>query len=151
MAHNPVNHPARPAYRAVGGLTGLYLVIFGVLGLVRDDSADFFARDDVLVLGQGVNRGSAVLLAVLGAIILIGTVIGRNVDVTVNRLLGYLFMILGLVSLTLLRTEANVLDFSVVTCVVVMVLGMVLMLAGMYGRIGSAEEAKAWQVGRLGL
>ena len=31
MAHNPVNHPLRPLYRVLGGLSGLYVLLFGVL------------------------------------------------------------------------------------------------------------------------
>ena len=32
MAHIPVNHPARPVYRAIAGLIALYILIFGIFG-----------------------------------------------------------------------------------------------------------------------
>ncbi|HEY0699332.1 MAG TPA: DUF4383 domain-containing protein [Micromonospora sp.] len=149
MAHNPVNHPARPIYRAISGLVGLYLVIFGVLGAVASAGEEPFARDDSLVLGQGVNLGSSILFAVLGLIVLAATAIGRNVDVKVNKLFGYLLQFAGLIFLALLRTDANVLDFSVATVVVIMLAGLVLLMAGMYGTVGTEEEAQAWRDGRL--
>jgi hypothetical protein len=150
MSHIPVNHPARPIYRALGGLTGLYLVIFGVLGLINNSGAEFFARNEnARVLGQGANLGSSVILALFGLLILVGTAIGRNIDARLNKYLGYAFMVIGLANLAVLRTDANFLNFTVVTCIVVMFLGAVLLMAGMYGRVGTDKEAEAWQKARL--
>ena len=36
MAHFPVNHPARPLYRVFAGLVGVYILVFGVLGVAAD-------------------------------------------------------------------------------------------------------------------
>lgn len=149
MAHNPVNHPARPIYRAIGGLIGLYLVIFGMLGLIVSAGNAFFAQDDTLVLGQGVNLGSSVLFILIGALVVAAVGLGRNIDVRVNKLVGYLLMAIGLGALAVLRTDANFLNFSTVTCMVTMVLGIVLLTAAMYSTVGTEEEAKAWRDGRL--
>lgn len=149
MAHNPVNHPARPVYRAIAGLTGLYLVIFGVLGLLETSGSELFAQDDTLVLGQGLNLGGSILSIVLGGIILAVVGVGRNLDVRVNSVLAYGFMALGLAELAVLRTDANYLNFSVTTCMVMMVIGLVLLLASKYGKVGSEEEAQAWREARL--
>ncbi|SDY03224.1 protein of unknown function [Micromonospora pattaloongensis] len=151
MAHNPVNHPARPIYRAIGGLTGIYLVIFGVLGFIQNSGEEFFAQDAALVLGQGTNRGYALVSVAVGALILIGTGIGRNLDAAINKLFGYLFMLLGLAELALLRTDANFFGFSIVTVIVVMIIGLVLLTAGMYGKVGTEEQHRAWQDARLNL
>lgn len=149
MAHNPINHPARPLYRAITGLIGLYLVIFGVLGVVQSAGQDLFEQDDSLVLGQGTNLAGAALSGLLGVLILGATALGRNVDVRVNKPLGYLVMALGLGELAVLRTSANVLDFTIATCIVVMLLGLVLLTAAMYCTIGSDEEASAARDARL--
>jgi RsiW-degrading membrane proteinase PrsW (M82 family) len=150
MAHNPVNHPARPIYRAIGGLTGLYLVIFGVLGLIETGGSEFFAQDQTTtVLGQGTNLGHAVFAVVLGVIILIATGVGRNIDATVNKWFGYLLMAVALAGLAVIRTDANFLNFTIPGVVVTMLAGLVLLMAGMYGRVGSADEARAWRDGRL--
>lgn len=149
MAHNPVNHPARPVYRAVAGLTGLYLVIFGLLGVLETGGSALFAQDDTLVLGQGANLGWSIISALLGVIILAAAGIGRNVDIQVNTILAYGLMVLGLAELAVLRTDANYLNFSVTTCVVVMLAGLVLLMAAMYGKVGSEDEAQASREARL--
>ncbi|MEV5823065.1 DUF4383 domain-containing protein [Micromonospora haikouensis] len=149
MAHTPVNHPARPIYRAIGGLVGLYFLVFGVLGLVASAGNDFLAQDDTTVLGQGTNLGFSLLSIVLGIAIVAGTVIGRNLDVAINQWLAYALMVLGLAELAFLQTDANIFNFTITTDIVVLTLSMVLLMAGMYGKVGTDEENEAWQKARL--
>ncbi|MFI6163340.1 DUF4383 domain-containing protein [Micromonospora sp. PTRAS2] len=149
MAHTPVNHPARPIYRAIGGLVGLYFLVFGVLGLVASAGNDFLAQDDTKVLGQGTNLGFSLLSIVLGIAIVAGTVIGRNLDVAINQWLAYALMVLGLAALAFLQTDANIFNFTITTDIVVLTLSMVLLMAGMYGKVGTDEENEAWQKARL--
>ncbi|OKI42269.1 DUF4383 domain-containing protein [Micromonospora sp. CB01531] len=149
MAHTPVNHPARPIYRAIGGLVGLYFVVFGVLGVIVSLGNDFLAQDDTTVLGQGTNLGFSLVSIIVGALILLGTVIGRNLDVVINQWLSYALMALGLAALAFLRTDANILNFSVATVIVVLALALVLLMAGMYGKVGTDEEREAFEKARL--
>ena len=149
MAHTPVNHPARPIYRAIGGLVGLYFVVFGGLGIIASAGNDFFAQDDTRVLGQGTNMGFSLLSILIGVVILVGTAIGRNLDVAVNQWLAYTLMVIGLAALAFLQTDANLLNFSIVTVVVVLTLSLVLLVAGMYGKVGTDDEHEAWQKARL--
>ena len=149
MAHTPVNHPAQPIYRAIGGLVGTYWVIFGLLGITETSGGELFAQNDVLVLGQGTNLAHSLLTTVLGAVVVVAAGIGRNRDVAVNRVLAFVFILMGLGSLALERTAANILNVTDITCLVSMVLGIVLLAAGMYGKVGTAEEHEAWQKGRL--
>ncbi|WP_328340306.1 DUF4383 domain-containing protein [Micromonospora sp. NBC_00421] len=149
MAHTPVNHPARPVYRAIGGLIGLYFVVFGVLGVIASAGNDFFAQDDTKVLGQGTNLGFSVLSALLGVVILVGTVIGRNLDVAINQWLSYLLMVISLAGLAFIQTDANVVNFSILTVIVLMTLSLVLLMVGMYGKVGTDDEQEAWQKARL--
>ncbi|MEV4479437.1 DUF4383 domain-containing protein [Micromonospora coxensis] len=149
MAHTPVNHPARPIYRAIGGLVGLYFVVFGVLGLIASAGNDFFAQDDTKVLGQGTNLGFSLISIVIGIAVLAGTAIGRNLDVAINQFLAYALMVLGLAALAFLQTDANVLNFSILTVIVVLTLSLVLLMVGMYGKVGTDEEKEAWQKARL--
>ncbi|MFE9652782.1 DUF4383 domain-containing protein [Micromonospora sp. NPDC006431] len=149
MAHTPVNHPARPIYRAIGGLVGLYFVVFGVLGVIVSLGNDFLAQDDTTVLGQGTNLGFSLVSIIVGALILLGTVIGRNLDVMINQWLSYALMALGLAALAFLRTDANILNFSVATVIVVLLLALVLLMAGMYGKVGTDEEREAFEKARL--
>ncbi|MDT0531883.1 DUF4383 domain-containing protein [Micromonospora sp. DSM 115977] len=149
MAHTPVNHPARPVYRAIGGLTGLYLVAFGVLGIIASAGNEALAQDDTQVLGQGTNLGFSLLSALLGAAVLAGTAIGRNIDVMINQWLAYAIMVISLAGLAFIQTEANIFNFSIFTVIALMVVSLVLLMVGMYGKVGSDEEQEAWQKARL--
>ena len=139
MAHFPINHPARPIYRVLSGLIGLYFVVFGVIGLFGTDR----------VFGQDTNVANSLVSIVIGAIVLVAVVVGRNLDAAVPRLMGYAVMALGLLSLAFLRTDANVLNHSVATSVVWMILGITLMVAGMYSKVGTEDEYKAFSLARL--
>ncbi|GAA4695382.1 DUF4383 domain-containing protein [Phytohabitans rumicis] len=144
MAHAfPVNHPLRPTYRALGGLTGIYLTAFGVLGVADTSGQEFFAQNDATALWQGTNLGYSVIAVVAGLILLIGAAIGRNVDIAINKLFGYGFMALSLAALAVLRTDANYLNFTIPTVIVAMVVGLVLTTAAMYGKVGTDEQSRA--------
>ena len=149
MAHTPVNHPARPIYRAIGGIVGLYFVVFGGLGVIASAGGDFFAQDDTKVLGQGTNMAFSLVSVLVGVVILVGTAIGRNLDVAINQWLAYTLMVIGLAALAFLQTDANIFNFSIMTDVVVLTLSLVLLMVGMYGKVGSDDEHEAWQKARL--
>ncbi|QOC93751.1 DUF4383 domain-containing protein [Micromonospora craniellae] len=149
MAHTPVNHPARPIYRAIGGLTGLYLVLFGLLGLVGSTGEPAFGLSDNRVLGQGTNLGFSIFCLLAGGLVLFGTVIGRNLDVLINQWTAYVIMVVSLGGLAFIRTGANIFNMSVASVVVLMFLSLVLLMAGMYGKVGSDDEHEAWQKARL--
>ncbi|WP_433389744.1 DUF4383 domain-containing protein [Micromonospora sp. KLBMP9576] len=149
MAHTPVNHPARPVYRAIGGLTGLYLVAFGAIGIIASAGNEVFAQDDTQVLGQGTNLGFSVVSVLLGIVVLAGTAIGRNIDVMINQWLAYALMAISLAGLAFIQTEANIFNFSIFTVIALMVAGLVLLMVGMYGKVGTNEEQEAWQKARL--
>lgn len=149
MAHTPVNHPARPVYRAIGGLTGLYLVAFGVLGIIASAGNEALAQDDTQVLGQGTNLGFSLLSVLLGVAVLAGTAIGRNIDVMINQWLAYAIMVISLAGLAFIQTEANIFNFSIFTVIALMVVSLVLLMVGMYGKVGTDEEQEAWQKARL--
>ncbi|MEU4336682.1 DUF4383 domain-containing protein [Micromonospora lupini] len=149
MAHTPINHPARPIYRAIGGLTGLYLVVFGVLGIIAGAGDEILAQDDTRVLGQGTNLGFSLLCVLLGLVVLVGTALGRNIDVAINQWLAYALMVVSLAGLAFIRTDANFFNFSIFTVIVVMTAALVLLMAGMYGKVGTEDEAEAFQKARL--
>lgn len=124
-------------------------MLFGVLGIITCAGNDVLAQDDTRVLGQGTNLGFSLVSVLLGILVLAGTLLGRNIDVMINQWLSYLLMAVGLAGLAFLRTEANIFNFSIPTVIVIMVLGLVLLLVGMYGKVGTDEERDAWQKARL--
>jgi hypothetical protein len=143
MAHFPVNHHLRPLYRVLAGLCGLYVLVFGIVAFTRHGHVGIFAQRDVpAALGLHANPAFAMLSIVVGAILFAGAVIGRNVDRWINLVGALVFLVAGMLMLTLLRTSLNVLGFTVATCVVSLVIGMVLLTAGLYGQVGSPDKER---------
>ena len=143
MAHNPVNHPMRPFYRALAATAGGYLIVFGIVGLIVTSGHGLFGTPDDRVLGQGASLAWAILSLIIGAVALVAAVLGRNLDVSVNKYLGWGLLVLGSYELAASRTDANFLKFTIATVIVVYLIGLVLLMASLYTKIVPAEEAGA--------
>src|SRR5262245_22662898 len=126
MSHIPVNHHLRPLYRVLAGLAAVYVIIFGVAGVVRTSDLSFFARAETSVLGLRTNLAFSVASVVVGVLILLALFVGRNVDKAVNLWFGIVFMAVGVGTLAVLHTDLNKLNFSLATVIVSFVIGMVL-------------------------
>jgi hypothetical protein len=150
MAHIPVNHHLRPLYRVLAAFSGIYVLLFGVVGYVETSGAPAFDRADTVALGLRTNFAFSLLSVVVGGIVVLAVVIGRNLDFYSNLGVGTLFLLAGITMLTLMRTDANVLNFSMATCIVSFVIGLVLFMAGLYSRVGSAAVAAAEEAYRHG-
>src|SRR5262245_66696394 len=150
MSHIPVNHPLRPLYRVLAALAGVYVFIFGVIGFVNTSSDGMFSREEKTVLGLQTNLAFSIMSIVAGLVIVLAVLVGRNVDYAVNLWGGVAFLAVGLAMMTVLRTDMNVLNFSIATCIVSFVIGLVLFSAGLYGRSGSASVAAAEEALRHG-
>jgi hypothetical protein len=144
MAHIPVDHPLRGLYRAVATIIGFALVVVGVIGLVKTaGSVDFFATHGERVLGLTMNPAFAVLNILVGAAIAGAGLIGRNWDASLNLLGGIVFLLAGGVMLCVLRTDLNLLAFSITNVCVSFVIGTLLLTAGLYGRVSATRKPVA--------
>ncbi|GIJ51170.1 hypothetical protein Val02_80560 [Virgisporangium aliadipatigenens] len=144
LAHIPVNHHLRPVYRVLSGIAALYLLVFGIIGVVQASGLDLYAREDLpTVLGQQVNPAYAGLSLVFGVISLVATVIGRNLDHYVNHWVGLVLLGIGLAMLALMRTDANILGFEMTNVIVIFVIGSLLSTAGLYTKVGPTATAAA--------
>ncbi len=142
--HLPVNHRLRGLYRGLSGLSGLYLVVFGVVGYLQTSGNDFFDPSGERVLGLTTNPAFSVASIVLGALVVLSAVIGRNITVVGHMALGTLMVIGGIVMLFLIPSDdSNVVAASVTNVVVSFVLGMVILAAGLYGRVDSGAASSA--------
>lgn len=149
LLHLPVNHHLRPLYRALAGLAGLYVLVFGIAGFSQSRGLSLFAQHDLpWVLGLRTNPAFALLSIASGAVILVATVVGRNLDHLVYLAAGIIFMLAGIAMMLLLQTPANFLGFSMSNCIVSFILGLVTFTAGLYGRSGTAEDAQSLNVHR---
>ena len=143
MAHTPVNHPMRPLYRVLAALAGLYVLLFGIVGVIRTAGDGLFDRSGTYALGLRTNMAFSIISIVAGVIILAATVFGRNIDHRINQWAGYAFGVMGMLMLALLQTDANILNFSVATCIVSFVISLVLLTAGLYSKMGTEEDVRA--------
>jgi hypothetical protein len=143
MAHTPVNHPLRPIYRALGALAGLYLVVFGIVGVIVTAGDGLFGSPGDKVLGQGTNLFWAIVSVLVGAIVLIATVIGRNSDVEVDKYFGWGLLVVGSYSLAASRTDANFLDWNIATVIVTYLVGTILILVSLYSKVASPSQTGA--------
>jgi hypothetical protein len=133
----------RPIYRAIAGIIGVYLIAFGVLGLILTADEGLFGRAGDRVLGQGTNLFWSIVCILLGILVLAATVVGRNIDVAVYTYLGWAVLVVGTYCLAAIRTDANFLDFSVATVIVTYLIGLALILAGYYVKTAPIEETSA--------
>jgi hypothetical protein len=141
MAHFPVNHPLRPLYRALGALTGAYFVLFGLVGVIVTAGDGLFGNGGDRVLGQQANLFWSIVSLVAGAIVLVATVVGRNLDTEVDKYVGWGLLVVGSYELAVIRTDANFLDFSISTVVVTYLAGLFLITAGFYSKVAPPEQA----------
>ena len=141
MAHNPLNHPLRPIYRALGALAGIWLVLLGIVGIIVNAGDDFFATHTDQVLGQGLNMFGSIISLVTGIVVVLATVIGRNLDTEAYKFLGWGVLAVASYGLATSRTDANFLGFSIVTVIVDYLVGVVLVLAGLYIKTGPTEQS----------
>lgn len=131
--HLPVDHHLSNVYRAGAGLVGLFLLVFGVLGLFN--RVWFFDTEGDQTLGLNTNGALSTLSIAVGLLLLYGMVRGGNFASTLNMVLGALFVLSGFVNLALLETSANFLAFEMQNVLFSFIVGLVLATFGMYGRV----------------
>lgn len=143
MAHIPVNHPARPLYRGLAGLIGLYILVFGLLGVAETWGEPLFGRDSHWVLGLRTNLAFALVSIAFGAVNLVGAIHRGNLGHLMNLTAGVVFLVTGLAMMTVLQTEANFLNFSMSTVIVSLIFGLLFLATGLYGKVGPPEHTEA--------
>lgn len=122
--HLPQDHRLGRAYRCGAGLTGLLLLVFGVLGLLDDPA--FFSTSGDRVLGLSSNGLLSVISILAAAILIGGAVIGGNLASNVNLGMGGVFYLSGFVNLGLLDTQADFLAFRLANVMFSFAVGMLL-------------------------
>ena len=140
MSHIPVNHHLRPSTGCSPRSPGSTCLVFGALGFVETSGGAAFDQGNVTVLGLRTNLAFSIASVVAGAVILLALFVGRNVDYLVNLCGGIAFLVRRHGDAGAAADRPNVLNFSMATCIVSFVIGMVLFSAGLYGKIGSVAR-----------
>src|SRR5687767_13051959 len=93
--HFPVNHQLRPLYRALSVTAGLYVLAFGAVGVITTQGDPFYSTGDATALGLKTNPAFSYLSVIAGAVVVLATLIGRNVDRIVYLWVGGGFLLAG--------------------------------------------------------
>jgi len=143
MAHYPLNHHLRPVYRFLAGLAGLYLTLVGAIGVGRTWGDPFTHRGADWVLGQRLNPAASWLYLIVGVLLLAAVLIGGNLYHHGALVLGWGLCGLGVLIMAFLQTDANVLNASMANVITTIIIGLVVLTAALYGKVGSQSAARA--------
>ena len=118
---------------------GLGLWVFGILGLVN--RLALLSTQGQPVLGLSSNGLLSVLSLTVGAVLIGAGIRGGHQASTVTAVIGVLFLLSGLGNLAVLDTEANLLAFRMPNVVFSLIVGMLLLFLGLYGRVSGGLTA----------
>jgi Domain of unknown function (DUF4383) len=125
------------AVQRLGAVTvGLILWLFGLLG--STSGVPFLSTTGERVLGLSSNGLLSVLSVTVGAVLVAAALRGPRTASGVMVTLGVLFLLSALVNLALLDTGANILAFRMSNVLFSMVVGLLLLVLGGYGRISGS-------------
>ncbi|MFG2846556.1 DUF4383 domain-containing protein [Kitasatospora sp. NPDC101155] len=123
-------------WRVGAALGGIFLIVFGALGLAHHPG--FLDTHGDRIAGLSTNGALSILSIVAGAILVVGAIIGGNFASNLNMVVGLLFVLSGFYGLTVLgRPEANILNFRLSNVLFAFIFGVVVTTFGMYGRVSS--------------
>ena len=115
-------------------LVALFLLVFGLLGFAG--GLDFFSTDGQRILGLSSNGLLSTISVVVAAVLLAAAARSPRTASTVMIVIGVLFLLSGLLNLAVLRTSFNILAFEFSNVAFSVVVGLLLLVLGAYGRIG---------------
>lgn len=116
-------HPVVRFHRIGAAVIGLLLVVFGVLGYLG--SIGFLAVHGDHALG---------LFWLVLALVLLLSALSARAAAQTTTIVGGLLLVVGLLSMALLHTGANVLGLTIWNVVSGLVIGLVLLTVGLFGR-----------------
>ena len=128
-------HPIHTVHRVGIGAVGLFLLLFGSVGLIR--RLPFASVRGQMVVGLSTNGLLATISLVVCVVLIAAAIRGGHAASTVGMVIGALFLISGVANIFLIGTTMNMLAFRLSNVIFSLVVGMVLLFTGAYGRIAS--------------
>jgi Domain of unknown function (DUF4383) len=123
------------AVQRIGAVAvALFLLVFGLLGFAG--GLDYFSTDGQRILGLSSNGLLSTISVVVAVVLLVAAARSPRTASTVMIVIGGLFLLSALVNLAVLRTSFNLLAFEFQNVVFSVVVGLLLLVLGAYGRIG---------------
>ena len=128
-------HPIHLVHRIGAGVIGVLLVAFGVLGLIERTA--MFATSGVRIAGLTTNGLLAIISIVVGAVLIGAATRGGPAASNATIVIGGLFVLSGLLNLAVLNSRLNLLAFRLPDVFFSLVVGLLLLSLGLYGRASS--------------
>jgi Domain of unknown function (DUF4383) len=121
--------------RAGAALVALFLLVFAALGFASEQQ--FLSTPGDTVLGMSTNGLLSTLSVVVALVLLAAAARSPRAASTVMIVLGPLFLLSAFVNSMVLGTRLNWLAFSISNVIFSVAVGVMMLLLGAYGRIGS--------------
>jgi hypothetical protein len=122
------------AVQRIGAVAvAVVLLVFGLLGLTS--GVPFLTTHGERFLGLSSNGALSVLSVVVAVVLLAAASRGPRVASTVMMVLGALFLLSALANMAVLETRWNLLAFRMSNVVFSIVVGLLLLVLGSYGRV----------------
>jgi hypothetical protein len=125
-------HPIFWVHRLGAVAVALILWAFAALGFAG--GAGFLTTHGAHALGMTGNGLLSTISVVVGVILVVSAVVGGPTASTTCTVIGVLFVLSGLLNLIVLNKPANLLAFTFPNVVFSLVVGIVLLFVGLYGR-----------------
>ncbi|MGH3770169.1 MAG: DUF4383 domain-containing protein [Pseudonocardiaceae bacterium] len=119
-------------HRIGAAVLGAGLCVFGILGFV--DRLTFLAVPGTVVLGLSSNGLLSTISLIVGGVLIGAALRGGRISSTITVGVGLLFLLSGLLNLTVLDTKFNLLAFRLPNVIFSFIAGMLLLFLGAYGR-----------------
>ncbi len=129
---DPSPHPVHTLHRVGAGAVGAFLLLFAAQSLLRP--IGFMPDHGGVVLGMASSGLLAVVSLVVGGALVGAAVRGGPAASSASVVVGSLFLLSGIGNALVLDTAMNMLGFQLSNVVFSLVVGMVLLLVGAYGR-----------------
>lgn len=129
----PPDHPLSKVYRYGAALFGLGLTIFGILGFAQ--RLAFVTTHGAVIFGLSSNGLLSAISIVVGIVLIWAAIKGGAAASTTNAVIGGLFVLSGLANLAVLDTPLNLLAFRIQNVAFSLIVGMLLLFVGLYGRV----------------
>ncbi len=119
--------------RAGALVVAAVILVFGLLGFAG--GLDFFSTDGRPILGMSSNGLLSTVSVLTAAVLVVAALRSPRTASTLMIVVGVAFLLAGLGSLAVLRTDANLLAFEIENVIFSEVTGLVLLMLGAYGRV----------------
>ena len=126
-------------HRVSSALIGITLWVFGALGF--SERLGFFSTTGQPLLGMTTNNLLSALSLVVGTVLVGAAIRGGRPASTVSVVVGVLFLLSGVVNVLLIGTPYNFLSFRMPNVVFSLVVGLVMLTLGAYGRFSGRLPA----------